>query len=170
MRWRWHVLADLVKWNGLRAGAEIGVAEGRFTANLLSLCPDLVLWAVDHWPAGYKTWMGTEWSAEFQAENRAKFTDVLTAHAPRVTLLEKPSLEAAAWMDDGALDFVFIDADHSYDAVKADIAAWKPKIRDGGWLTGHDFAPVKFPGVVKAVEESFKDFTLGDDCVWMAQI
>lgn len=170
MRWRWHVIADLVREHGLRVGAEIGVAEGRFSAGLLSLCPDLLLWAFDDYRPGYKTWMGTEWDAATQDANRATFLAILPRFAPRLTFVEKSSLEAAAWLDDGALDFVFIDADHSHEAVSADIAAWTPKIRDGGWITGHDFDSVKFPGVVRAVEESFKDFTLGDDRVWMAQI
>ena len=79
------------------------------------------------------------------------------------------SLAAARWLAD-TLDFVFIDADHTYEAVKADIAAWRQKIRPEGWVTGHDYDPLRFPGVVRAVEESFADFTLGDDSVWMAQV
>ncbi len=170
MRRRWHVLADLVKAHGLRAGAEIGVAEGRFTANLLTACLDVHLYAVDYWPAGYQTWMGTGWTEEFQAANRAQFMRLIERFSPRLSLLEMPSLEAATVIPDGALDFVFIDAVHSYDEVKADIETWLPKVRDGGFITGHDYDIAKFPGVVQAVEERFADFLLGDDAVWMAQV
>lgn len=48
-------------------------------------------------------------------------------------------------------DLVFIDADHSYEAVKADIAAWTPKVRKGGVLAGHDYGV--FEGVTRAVNE-----------------
>lgn len=169
MRRRWHVIADLCKERGLRVGAEIGVAEGRFTAALLALCPDVELWAIDDYAPGYKTWMGTQWSQAQQDANRSAFAGVLAANPARVRLIEKPSLEAAEALQDASLDFVFIDADHSYDGVVADIAAWSPKVRDGGWVTGHDFDHLKFPGVVRAVEESFANFFVRDDFTWMAQ-
>jgi hypothetical protein len=62
------------------------------------------------------------------------------------------SVECAASYDDASLDFVFIDAAHDYENVKADIAAWWPKIKPGGVLAGDDF---KFKGVNKAVLERF---------------
>lgn len=169
--WRWHVIADLVNQHGLKVGAEVGVAEGRFTAALLRLCPHVTLTAVDDFAPGYKTWMGTEWSAETQRANERAFEGVLDKYRGRVRIYRLPSLEAAKEIgDDWKFDFVFIDADHSYEAVKADIAAWRTKVREGGWVTGHDYDLTRFPGVVRAVEESFADFHLGADSVWMAQV
>ena len=40
---------------------------------------------------------------------------------------------------DGALDFVFIDADHEAGSVCSDLKAWFPKVRAGGVLAGHDY-------------------------------
>lgn len=166
---RWDVIAGLCNQHGLCIGAEIGVAEGRFTAALLDLCPGLELIAVDDFAPGYRTWTGTEWTRFDQESNRSQFNTILSRHPDRLGLLEMTSLAAARWLAD-TLDFVFIDADHTYEAVKADIAAWRQKIRPEGWVTGHDYDPLRFPGVVRAVEESFADFTLGDDSVWMAQV
>jgi predicted O-methyltransferase YrrM len=42
---------------------------------------------------------------------------------------------------DLSIDFLFIDADHSYEAVKADWKRWFPKVRKGGYIALHDSKP-----------------------------
>jgi len=76
------------------------------------------------------------------------------------------SVEAARRYEDESLDFVYIDADHSYNAIKADIAAWLPKVKQGGILGGHDYSKL-FPGVVKAVREKFKNFHIEEISWWI---
>lgn len=68
------------------------------------------------------------------------------------TAIRLPSVEAAALYDDNSLDFVLIDAAHDYDSVKADIAAWLPKVKIGGVLAGDDYA--WGPSVAAAVNDS----------------
>lgn len=51
------------------------------------------------------------------------------------------------------IDMVYIDADHSYDSVKADILAWSDKVKVGGLIAGHDYC---MPDVSRAVDEIFK--------------
>ena len=60
--------------------------------------------------------------------------------------------------EDNSCDVIFIDMDHTYQAVRADINMWLPKVKNGGYLAGHDFAI--FPGVRAAVSERFKNFTV----------
>lgn len=62
--------------------------------------------------------------------------------------------------------FVFIDADHSYDSVKADIEAWTPKVAKGGILAGHDFSR---DSVAKAVLERFTPEEFAGDC-WVVRL
>jgi predicted O-methyltransferase YrrM len=75
-----------------------------------------------------------------------------TVAQANVSALRMPSVEAAREFDDASLDAVYIDALHDYESVKADILAWRPKLRPGGILAGHDYGP-HAPGVVRAVDE-----------------
>tara|TARA_R110002060_G_scaffold42657_1_gene54152 strand:- start:50 stop:685 length:636 start_codon:yes stop_codon:yes gene_type:complete len=69
------------------------------------------------------------------------------------------SWEAASLYEDNSLDFVMLDAGHDYEDIKKDIAAWYPKVKNGGTLAGHDFTTA--PGIEIAVREFFnKDFEL----------
>ncbi len=70
------------------------------------------------------------------------------------------TVEAAALFADASVDFCFVDADHEYESVMADIAAWLPKVKPGGLFAGHDFSDCH-RGVQRAVRETFgKDFTV----------
>ncbi len=62
------------------------------------------------------------------------------------------SLEASKLYPNRSLDFVFIDAAHDYENVKADIEAWYSKVKIGGYIGGHDYDSFWW-GVQKAVNE-----------------
>ena len=49
------------------------------------------------------------------------------------------SVPCATIFDDGSLDCVYIDADHSRESVAADLRAWWPKLKSGGLFCGHDY-------------------------------
>ena len=72
----------------------------------------------------------------------------------RLDLDIRPSVEAAASYPDGYFDLVFIDASHVEADVRADITAWRPKVRGGGILSGHDYGwpDGSHPGVKAAVD------------------
>jgi hypothetical protein len=70
-----------------------------------------------------------------------------------ISLIIADSATAATLFADRSLDWVHLDARHDYASVKADIAAWLPKIRAGGWLSGDDYDPLKWPEVVQAVAD-----------------
>lgn len=55
---------------------------------------------------------------------------------------------------DRSLDFVFIDAEHDYNSVRKDIAAWLPKVMNDGLICGHDYSKA-YPGLQLAVREVF---------------
>jgi SAM-dependent methyltransferase len=87
-----------------------------------------------------------------------------------ITPLRIPSLEAAMQFEDNSIDFVFLDASHEYEDVKADIDAWYTKVKPGGIIAGHDYWPngAAWPGVLKAVNEwaenKGKHITTSENC------
>lgn len=88
----------------------------------------------------------------------ARMAEFLANVAPAkkwINAYQGTSVEIAARYNAHTLDMVYIDADHSYEAVKKDIAAWWPKVKPGGRLAGHDYCG-EYQGVVDAVEEAAK--------------
>ncbi len=87
-----------------------------------------------------------------------------------VRKIKGTSVSAAPTFANGSLDFVYIDADHSYESVKEDIATWLPKIKAGGFIGGHDYTP-EGEGVMRAVNEVFQkpDITFQDGS-WLKRI
>ena len=90
--------------------------------------------------------------------------DVLESKIHKVKM---PSQAAAKMFRDAGITFdcIFIDADHDYDNIHADILAWRPLLRDGGILAGHDYQP-PFPGVIQAVQELVPNFSLIGGSIW----
>jgi SAM-dependent methyltransferase len=82
---------------------------------------------------------------------------IACAAADLVQLLISESVSAARLFPDESLAWVHLDAGHEYADVAADIAAWAPKVRPGGWLSGDDYNPHGFPGVVAAVGDALPD-------------
>lgn len=158
-------------------GAEIGVFAGDLSKRLLRR-PDLTLYMVDSWTEAAD---GSAYQlGDFHGKLNQHQQDEYCAMAVRVTrfagarakVLRKSSVDAAREITDESLDFVFIDADHSYEGCKADILAWFPKIKAGGLICGHDYDNPDFPdwGVSRAVKELFTHVDLGENFTWFVRV
>jgi predicted O-methyltransferase YrrM len=69
----------------------------------------------------------------------------------RVVLLRVPSSQALGYWPCKVADMVFIDGNHDYESVRADIEAARRAVRTGGLIAGHDYGV--HPGVTRAVDE-----------------
>ena len=76
--------------------------------------------------------------------------DLMKEKYDNIIKIKNDSLQACDLFGDNVFDLVYLDAAHDYDNVKAEIAAWYPKIKKGGFISGHDIIEA---GVKKAVEE-----------------
>ena len=166
---RWEQVAE---WSrDPRLGVEVGARAGVFTAHMLRLFPELRMVAIDHWKVqpdraydeGHETY--ADWDF---VKIRQEFDARVAPYAARVIVLVKDGVEAARDVEDGSQDFVFLDAGHGYSSIKADLTAWRPKVRQGGILCGHDYYE-QFPGVCKAVDELGVKVILGGNSTWMVR-
>ena len=62
------------------------------------------------------------------------------------------SEEAAARIE-GPVELLFIDGDHSYEAVRRDAELWLPRLIDGGTVMFHDVATAAYSGPRRVVRE-----------------
>lgn len=161
---------QLISWINDRFGgvakiAEIGVLRGEYAEHILKLIRNPTLTLVDNWdPANNSPYFmeNPEELVSGEALVHRKFDG-----NPNVGIIKNDSVGAAKLIPDCSLDWVYIDANHAYEAVMADIRAWYPKVKIGGVISGHDFKPDKSNpdcktfGIDKAVKKVFgKDFFL----------
>ena len=155
----YSVTEDLCRMVGARSFLEVGVAYGFHARHLLSNIPDLKYSGVDPYMAGYDN------ADAFVGDVQCVFegvpgdpmdslflavSETLEAAFPsRSQLIRQASPDAAGSVADESQDVVFIDGNHLFDAVLADLEAWWPKVAQGGLLIGDDLA---WPGVAAAVE------------------
>ena len=72
--------------------------------------------------------------------------------------LSVPFLQSCA---DASFDMIYVDADHGYDAVRADAAAAALKVKPGGFLVFNDFARIIRPGFgVLGVHQAVCEFAV----------
>ena len=160
---RQHWISDLVKQHKWTRGAELGVWRGRTFLHVLKRNPRLTLIGVDLWapqpqndgPEDYLDWPHEE-NERLVREGAAAFGDRAVIHKMTTT-------EAATLVDDESLDFVFIDADHSSEAVRNDIITWMPKVKSTGMVMGHD---INWPTVHVIADELLPGYVIGPDNAW----
>lgn len=151
----WFDYADLFQFlvnqipdNGVFV--EGGAWLGKSSSYLCDLAKDRInVYIVD-------TWMGSKEELE-TAHKLATETDIYNIFMENMgdrkfIPIRKSSIEASKDFEEESCDVVFIDMDHSYEAVKQDLIHWFPKVKKGGYIAGHD---VDWQGVSKAINEFF---------------
>lgn len=132
----------------LQRGAEIGVFEASTSVHLLTSFPSLQLFCVD--PFVEYSEHEADKTAQKMSACEVKARSRLSAFGPRATIIKDFSVQASKLVESESLDFVFIDAIHTFDAVTEDLHAWYRTVRPGGLVAGHDFS---WPGVREALEQ-----------------
>jgi hypothetical protein len=142
-------------------GAEIGVWRGDFSAEILKAAAPRKLYLIDPWlirddAVHEKAWYG----ARSRPDIEGIYQNVLKRFAVEresgtVVVKRARSEEALSEFSDGYFDFIYIDGDHEYSAVRKDCFLAFDKVRTGGFICGDDYRIGGWwkDGVVRAFHE-----------------
>jgi hypothetical protein len=139
-RSREDLWVELIQSFGLQQMAEIGVYRGDFAEPLLRRCENLTrYYMIDPWkhlvdwnkPANHP-------DAQLDAYYKETLGKTDFAAAKRVILRGK-TVDVIDQIPDKALDFAYVDGDHTLRGVTIDLICTYPKVRIGGFLGGDDF-------------------------------
>ena len=173
IRRRWYEIDGWFNWRSAQEEAvgrfadgsrfvEVGTYLGRSLCSLGEVVASsgkrITLIGVDTCRgSGPEGWRGKDYHAAAVQHGGGTFAGALHKNvldcgfADQIQLIISDSVGAAHLFADASLDWVHLDARHDYASLKADIEAWLPKIKSGGWLSGDDYNEEKWPEVVKAV-------------------
>jgi len=123
--------------------AEIGVAEGTFSREIIEKSSPKCLHLIDPWKEfddAYADDVNNKKQAEMD-ERAAAVRQLFDAEITQgqVEIHRCTSEEALDRIDDGALDWVYIDGNHTYEAVLEDLSGYWDKVGGDGFILGHDY-------------------------------
>lgn len=144
--------------------AEIGVWAGDFSAEILKVARPAKLHLVDPWAFmegeayaesryGGKVAADQEAMDELYAGVVRRFAEPIASGI--VEVHRCPSVEAAGRFPDASFDWIYVDGNHLYEYVRADLARYDPKVKPGGLIAGDDYGVRGWwdDGVTRAVDE-----------------
>jgi predicted O-methyltransferase YrrM len=162
-------LTKLCEWAN-EAGAngkavEIGSYSGEGTVVIAKHFKEVL--AVDPWLNGY--------DINDVASQQCPMKFVFEAFQERTSGLKNvmfsrgKSLDALEFVEDSSCDLIYIDGDHRYEGVLADLKGWRKKLREGGIMAGHDWS---WESIKKALLEEIgqKDYTLFQGDSWAIKL
>lgn len=157
-------MLSLLPKNG--RGCELGTFKGDFAEIIIGVCEPKELILVDVWPPQVNS--GDVNGNNVELLDGSKLRHHVFdrfKHQPEVTPVHSMTVDALNNIPDNSLDYVYIDADHRYEGVLEDITLSYQKVKNGGYIMGHDYEmnPAKTDnhyefGVKKAVDEFCKEY------------
>lgn len=127
-------LANVIAQCGLNRCAEVGVNTGAYSLVLCEANPDIELTCIDSWTSNRRYKLATRKLGKYN-----------------VRFIRKTSLDALEDIEDESLDFVYLDANHTFDFIMPEIIFYSKKVRSGGIVAGHDYFNFHWAGVIDAV-------------------
>lgn len=141
---------------------EVGCWLGRSTSALAAGCPGRV-YTVDTWEGSPSEINGAH--AEALTKDLFNEAQKYLLPWPNINFMKMTSLQASRMVKPGSIDMIFIDGEHTREAVLIDLLAWHPKCRK--LLCGHDSG---FDGVLGALSIFGIPYQPGPGSLWFMEI
>ena len=139
-------------------GVELGTFEGLQAWFILNRWAGKKLYTIDAYSQqdvtinkDYDPDMNRDEKGQTEAYNIA--FNRLKPFGDRVEMIRAFTHDASFFFKDDSLDFVYVDANHTYDAVIQDMTDWYSKIKLGGLLLGDDYDSPNHQDVIDAVND-----------------
>lgn len=142
-------------------GVEVGVWKGDFSAAILAQTAPQKLYLIDPWTVNSdethrRAWYGSEAQNDMEQIHQGVLQRFSAeCDSGTVIIRRAPSQEVLSEFADDYFDFVYIDGDHEYSAVRKDCFLAFQKTRVGGYICGDDYILRGWwkDGVVRAFHE-----------------
>ena len=140
----------------VEVGAWFGKSTNYMGSKIAQSEKDILFYAVDTFKGTPDEDIHTSIVNKFHGDIFQEFMDnvVLSDNLEHILPIKDTSLNASALFAPASVDFVMIDAGHSYNDVMADLHTWWRKVKPGGILAGDDYGV--FPGVTDAANDFFR--------------
>lgn len=137
-------------------GAEIGVFEGENAKDIFKFLPIKKLYLIDSYEndESYNNSKDIKSNQEILDDAKIKAKKELKRYEDKIIWIYKKSDEAFKEINE-KLDFIYIDGNHTYEAVKKDIENYFPLLKKEGIMAGHDINTTK--DILQAVSEFVKE-------------
>ena len=137
--------------------AELGVAYGEFSDQVLETVKPKLLVLVDSYPN----------KGNFVDEGNLKYIEKKyqkLVNEKKIQIINKDSIEAASMFKENFFDWIYIDTTHSYHQTLGELRAWKNKIKSDGYILGHDYIMGNWIDNIKyGVQEAVHQFCVEEN-------
>jgi|TARA_Y100000310_G_scaffold124722_1_gene123521 predicted O-methyltransferase YrrM len=133
----------------VEVGGFLGKSAAYMAVEIINSGKHIKFDVVDHWQGSAEHATADEINLETLYEDFLKNVEPVKGI---INPIRMNSQEASKLYKLNSLDFIFIDADHDEEAVKADLISWMPRLKEDGVIAGDD---INNPGVANAVKWFF---------------
>ena len=130
-------------------GLEIGSYQGEYTEIFLKSGKFDKLYCIDAWTNGYDD----RDKASYNTDKAEAVFDRRFENESKIVKIKGFSYDVVDKIPDNSLDFLYVDATHTYNGVKKDLELYVSKVKENGVIAGHDYNKQYYSGVVRAVDE-----------------